>query len=73
MFKIKYTDEVIVNETGLQIVWKILNDTNFRLYINNKAEIKNSSSVTQTCYWNEKYYRNGFVDGVQMIMGCVEE
>lgn len=21
-------------------------------------------------YWNEKYYRNGFVDGVQLIMGC---
>lgn len=36
MFRIKYTDEVIVNETGLQMVGKILNDTNFRLYINNK-------------------------------------
>lgn len=24
-------------------------------------------------YWNEKYYRNGFVDGVIMIMGCLEE
>ena len=24
------------------------------------------------CYWNEKYYRNGFVDGVQMIVSCVE-
>ena len=22
---------------------------------------------------NEKYYRNGFVDGVQIIIGCVEE
>ncbi len=21
-------------------------------------------------YWNEKYYRNGFVDGVQLIGGC---
>ena len=21
-------------------------------------------------YWNEKYYRNGFVDGVQFIDGC---
>lgn len=48
MFKIKYTDEKIVNETGLQIVGKILNDTSFRLYINNKAKIKNSSSVTST-------------------------
>ena len=24
------------------------------------------------CYWNEKYYRNGFVAGVQMIVSCVE-
>lgn len=24
-------------------------------------------------YWNEKYYRNGFCDGVQLIMGCFEE
>ena len=23
-------------------------------------------------YWNEKYYRNGFVDGVQLIGGCFE-
>ena len=24
-------------------------------------------------YWNEKYYRNGFVDGSQLVMGCFEE
>ena len=24
-------------------------------------------------YWNEKYYRNGFVDGFQLVMGCFEE
>ena len=24
-------------------------------------------------YWNEKYYRNGFVDGVQLIGGCFSE
>lgn len=24
-------------------------------------------------YWNEKYYRNGFVDGSQLIMGCFDE
>ena len=24
-------------------------------------------------YWNEKYYRNGFVDAIQLIMGCFEE
>ena len=25
------------------------------------------------CYWNEKYYRNGFVDGVKIVTGCLEE
>ena len=25
------------------------------------------------CYWNEKYYRNGFVDGVRIVAGCLEE
>lgn len=24
-------------------------------------------------YWNEKYYRNGFVDVSQLVMGCFEE
>lgn len=24
-------------------------------------------------YWTEKYYRNGFCDVVQLIMGCFEE
>lgn len=24
-------------------------------------------------YWNEKFYRNGFVDGSQIVMGCFEE
>ena len=23
-------------------------------------------------YWNEKYYRNGFCDGVELIGGCFE-
>ena len=23
-------------------------------------------------YWNEKYYRNGFVDSSQLVMGCLE-
>ena len=24
-------------------------------------------------YWNEKYYRNGFVDGSQLVMGCFDK
>lgn len=25
------------------------------------------------CYWNEKYYRSGFVDGVKIILECLKE
>ena len=25
------------------------------------------------CYWNEKYYRNGFCDGVELIIGCIDK
>ena len=25
--------------------------------------------IDYLCYWNEKYYRNGFVDGSQLVMG----
>lgn len=24
-------------------------------------------------YWNEKYYRNGFCDGVQLVLGCIKD
>ena len=48
MFKIKFTDEIIVNETGLTMVGKILNDTSFRTKINNKSKIKNSSNIIPT-------------------------
>ena len=24
-------------------------------------------------YWSEKYYRNGFVDGARIIIGCLDE
>ena len=25
------------------------------------------------CYWNEKYYRNGFCDGVALIISCIDK
>ena len=24
-------------------------------------------------YWNEKYYRNGFCDGIELIVGCFDK
>ena len=25
------------------------------------------------CYWNEKYYRNGFCDWVELFIGCIDK
>ena len=29
--------------------------------------------IDNISYWNEKYYRNGFVDGVKIVAGCLEK
>ena len=42
-------------------------------YVQKQLDILDKNFMDYLCYWNEKYYRNGFVDGVQLIMGCVEE
>ena len=42
-------------------------------YVKKQLEILDKNFMDYICYWNEKYYRNGFVDGVQIISGCTEE
>lgn len=43
-----------------------------RKYVQKQLEILDRNIFDYTFYWNEKYYRNGFVDGVQLIMGCYD-
>ena len=40
-------------------------------YVRKQLEILDKNFMDYLNYWNEKYYRNGFVDGVQIISGCV--
>ena len=42
-----------------------------RKFVEKQLELLNSSFLDYIVYWNEKYYRNGFVDGVQLIGGCL--
>ena len=42
-------------------------------YVRNQLDRLDKNFIDYLCYWNEKYYRNGFVDGSQLVMGCVEE
>ena len=39
---------------------------------NKKYVEKQLKQLDYICYWNEKYYRNGFVDGVQLIGGSFD-
>ena len=41
-------------------------------YVKKQLEILDKNFMDYLSYWNEKYYRNGFVDGVQLIGGCTE-
>lgn len=41
-------------------------------YVKKQLEKLDENFMDYIYYWNEKYYRNGFVDGVQLIMGCCD-
>ena len=58
-----------------EISEKILNSIpkQNRKYIEKQLELLNSSFLDYIVYWNEKYYRNGFCDGAQLIIGCVDK
>ncbi len=42
-------------------------------YVEKQLKLLDDNFFDYICYWNEKYYRNGFVDGFQIVIGCFEE
>ena len=44
-----------------------------RDFVRKQLNILDDNFLDYLGYWNEKYYRNGFVDGSQLVMGCFEE
>ena len=40
-------------------------------YVEKQLNELDKNFMDYICYWNEKYYRNGFVDGVKIIIGCI--
>ena len=42
-------------------------------YVKKQLDRLDKNFIDYLCYWNEKYYRNGFVDGVQLITGSLNE
>ena len=41
-------------------------------FVKKQLDKLNNNFMDYLCYWNEKYYRNGFVDGVQITIGCIK-
>ena len=44
-----------------------------RDFVRKQLNILDDNFMDYIGYWNEKYYRNGFVDGVQLIGGSFGE
>ena len=44
-----------------------------RFYIQKQLNKFDNNFLDYLGYWNEKYYRNGFCDGVQLILECLKQ
>ena len=42
-------------------------------YVEKQLSFLDENFMDYIDYWNEKYYRNGFCDGVQLIRGCFDK
>lgn len=40
-------------------------------YIQKQLNKLDDNFMDYVGYWNEKYYRNGFCDGLELIIGCL--
>ena len=58
-----------------EICEKILNSVpkQNRNFIQKQFNQLDDNLMDYISYWNEKYYRNGFCDGVQLIVKCFDE
>ena len=41
-------------------------------YVKTQLDMLDQNFMDYLYYWNEKYYRNGFVDGSQLVIGCLD-
>ena len=42
-------------------------------YVKSQLDRIDKNFMDYICYWNEKYYRNGFCDGVELAIGCLNK
>ena len=58
-----------------ELAEKILNNVpkQNKKYVQKQLDQLDKNFMDYLCYLNEKYYRNGFVDGSQLVMGCLNK
>lgn len=58
-----------------EIAEKILKNVpnNNKKFVQKQLDQLDKNFTNYSYYWNEKYYKNGFVDGNQLVMGCFDE
>ena len=58
-----------------ELAEKIMNNVpkQNKKYVQKQLDQLDKNFMDYLSYWNEKYYRNGFVDGSQLVMGCSEK
>lgn len=70
-YNLTYEDkkhEILLDEFAEKILRNIPKQN--RNYIKKQIDLIDENFLDYICYWNEKYYRNGFCDGVQLISEC---
>ena len=60
--------EILIDE----ISEKILNNVSGHSieYVKKQLNLLDDNLFDYICYWNEKYYRSGFVDGMRIMKVC---
>jgi hypothetical protein len=44
-----------------------------RKYVQKQLNALDDNLMDYIGYWQEKYYRNGFCDGIELIVGCLDK
>mgnify|MGYP006333036557 CR=1 FL=1 len=70
--RVEQTGSIIINAKILCDILRNVPEQN-KKYVKKQLDLLDDNYLDYIFYWDEKYYRNGFVDGVKMVMGCVEE
>lgn len=60
---------IYFEEVAEKILKNVPNE--YKKYVKNQLDMLDQNFMDYLYYWNEKYYRNGFVDGSQLVMGCL--